>query len=455
MKKLTEKAIVTSFNDDDSIAAIIGGAVKRLSFANLKKGMVENQDLLLNQIAFYIEPNVPADNGTSTSVNVGGNSHMMALWMAQWKAALMDVNGNTAELSSLDNRFTTDGVKVVDDNNSIVSGLANCNFMGIMPKSGMFLQSVVVNSVTRLRLWISLVAIPGGWIEEPVPVGMFKGSFDSSGRLRSLPNVQTADSVTINQFFTKAQLLGKDWGLAGCQWHNMMLFRMMAKYATRDCQNAALSDGTKIWGVGLDGTESTSASDKFAAQRYIVTGSTLSLGSNDGKVAVNDANGQTVHKVKFAVFEDPWGQKWEFDGHLASIDSTVNVRYWKSNFIPSDTPTEATFASIDTVSLLRNAASGGDAKVMNLIETEGAQGAFMIPKSLSGGNISYGDSFWWDANGRVWLWGGGSSYGSDCGLSSASSDNGWSISSADFSARLDYHGTVKMVSGKQLVALNS
>ena len=79
---------------------------------------------------------------------------------------------------------------------------------------------------------------------------------------------------------------------------------MMSKYAYRDSQNCKSSDGTLVWGVGLDGTEST-GTDKFAVQKGILTGHTLSLGDYDGNVAVTDANGDTVHGVNVCGFENP------------------------------------------------------------------------------------------------------------------------------------------------------
>lgn len=451
-KKVTEKTIVTAFSEEDFLLGVFGNKLQRMSFATLKTGLTENQELFLNEVAFYVEVNTKADSGKSIGVNTGGNKHMLSVWLNEWKAVIMDADGNYAELSDIDNRYTTDGMSVVGSDGNVVAGFAACNFMGIMPRTGCFLQSVMINGVKRNRLWMSLVELPGGWIEEPVPVGMFKMSIDAAGEGRSLPNVVPANSKTNYAFWQAAQKFGKNWGNAGVCFRNMLLWKMMAQYGTRDCQACALADGTQVWGVGLDGTESTSASDKFAAQRYIKTGATLSLGTKDGKAVVKDANNLTCHSVKVGPFENPWGQYWEMDGHLASVGAS-DVYHWKSNFMPSTAPTASTFAGIDTVALTRHMAEI-TTPLMNEIESEGAQGVYMIPKA-SGAGITYNDRFYYNAGGQLWLWGGSSANGAACGLSCASSSRVWAYSSADVSARLDFHGSVNKVTGGKLLELLS
>lgn len=448
-KKVADKPIVTSMTDDDYILGIFGSKLAKMKAGIFREQINENQELLLNQIAFYIEVNTRADSGVSTGVNTGGNSHMLTLWLNQWKSAVMDKDGNYAELSDTDNRYTEDGLSVVGSDGTVAAGFSECNFMGIMPETGCYLQTVSVSGTKRNRLWMSLMPLPGGWIEKPEPVGMFKMYIDGSGRGRSLPGVVPANTKTNYAFWQAAQKFGKGYGNAGIQFRNMLLWRMMAGYKTRDCQNAKLSDGTLIWGVGLDGTESTNG-DKFAAQRYIKTGATLSLGTSDGKAAVKDADNVTCHSVKCGPFENAWGQYWEMDGHLASVGTTVY--HWRSNFMPSVAPVASTFAGIDTVKLTRHTAEI-TTPLMNEIETEGAQGVYMIPKAS--GSISYGDRYYYDANGQLWLWGGRSFYGAYCGLSVAYSIDAWAASSANSSARLDFHGSVNKVTGAKLLELLS
>ena len=264
------------------------------------------------------------------------------------------------------------------------------------------------------------------------------------GKLRSLPGVVTGDSRTIRGFWELAQARSKNHGLANMDFQNHLLFHMMSKYAWRDSQNCKGSDNTLIWGVGLDGTENSGG---WEGQKNIKTGATLSLGDYDGNIAVTDANSNTCHKVNVAGFEDPWGQKWEMRGGLCSVG--LDVYCWRSNIVPSGTPTADTFANIDHVTLTRPTSA---VLAMNIIASEEGQGVYMIPKqSISG--ISYGDNYWYDANGQLWRFGGSSNNGSACGLAVAYSYNAWSYSNSAVSVRLAYYGSVNKVSAQRLAEL--
>ena len=462
MQDVTLLTPVSSAVDTDKLLGIFGGTVAPMTFAALKEHLQQNDDEILHETAFYIDINVAADDGNARHCNVGGNLHMLALWRNAWRGVIMDSEGNAALLSDTDHRYTADGLQIVDGTGSLVSAFANVNYMGIPPLTYGRLQTISVSGVTRNRLWLSLIPLPGGFIVDETPVGMFKMSV-VSGKGRSIPNQVPANSVPIcnyngstpNNFFDYAQAFGKNYGLAGVEFRNMIIWYMMAAYGQRDCQNATLADGTPIWGVGLDGSENTtsSSSDAFTRQKSIKTGATLSLGKADGKVAVTDSAGGTCHSVKVAgLFENSWGQFWEMDGHLCSIGT--KVLHWKSNFMPlASTPTESTFGNIPYIELSRHTAqiSNGTHK-MNEVLTDGAQGVYMIPNGTLSG-VNYGDHFYYDANGQLWLWGGSSVNGSYCGLVVSTSNNVWTYSTANISARLDFHGTVNMVSGQRLKEL--
>ena len=167
---------------------------------------------------------------------------MLNLWLAEWKAAIMDANGYAAELSDVNHGYTEDGVNIVDANNNLISSLANCNFMGVIPETYCYNQTVSINGTTKIRTRASLMPIPGGWTEPSVPAGMFRGYVDGNGKLRSIPNVTPTCSLNINQFFNDAQALGKDFGLAGGSFRSLNLWRMMAEYACRSSQECKLAD---------------------------------------------------------------------------------------------------------------------------------------------------------------------------------------------------------------------
>lgn len=445
-KKVTDKPLVSQMSDTDSVLGVFGGKMSRMSITDFRSNLNENDNMVLNELAFYIDVNSPSSLG-STRVDVGGNMHMRAMWEAAHVDILMDKNGNYCELNPNDCRYTAEGEAVVDiETNAILDKWKNCDMMKIIPLTYGHIQTVQIGASTFHRLWLSLVPLPNGYIIPQQVVGKFKAG-NVSGAMRSLPNMTPDNTKTINEFWNCAQTRSKSHGLANLDFRNALLFYMMSKYGYRDSQNCKGGDGTLIWGVGLDGTEST-GSDKLSDQLYIKTGHTLSLGKNDGKVAVTDNNGTTVHGVNVNGFENPWGQYWEMVQGLCSVGT--DVYHWRSNVMPTGTPTAASFEHIEHV-VLQRATSGG-ATLMNIIASEQGQGCYMIPKASVSG-ISYGDNYWYDANGKLWRFGGYSRNGSACGLASANSHHAWSNSNSDFSARLAYYGDINKVSSARLAEL--
>ena len=292
--------------------------------------------------------------------------------------------------------------------------------------------------------------LPGGFTIPGQVVGKFKAS-NVNGKMRSLPGYVPDNDKTINEFFNLAQARSKNHGLANLDFRNYLLWHMMSKYAYRDSQNCKGSDGTLIWGVGLDGTESTSPGNKFIAQKEIKTGSTLSLGDYDGNMANVDANSQTVHSVNVAGFENPWGQYWEMVQGLCSVGTDVYC--WRSNFMPTGKPTADTFANVEKVILTRQT-EGNSPSGMNIITSDKGQGVYMIPKQQIAG-ISYSDKFFYNNNGQLWCIGGSSGNGASCGLAAAYSNLAFSYSYANVSARLAYYGDTTEVSAKKLAELNA
>lgn len=330
-----------------------------------------------------------------------------------------------------------------------MAGLADCNFVGKIPETHCYIQTVKVGEKSIQKLWLSLTTL-SGWTEPAQYTGMFKGWVDGSGKLRSLPNRVPTASRTIKSFWDASQLNGEDFGLAGVHFRNMLLWYMMAAYGQRGCQECKLDDGTQVWGVGLDGTESA---NNFASQSGIKTGATLSLGTNDGKAEVLDQEGATAHSVKVLSYENPWGQYWEMDGHLCSIGDDVVA--WRENFMPtSSAPTLADFAGVKTQMIARNPAnisnSSSTGHKMNMLPKV-EQDAYMIPYATQPG-VSYGDYFYYSAAGQLWLWGGVSSHGASCGLAYSHSGTAWTSSHSIIGARLAFFGKAVEITGQQLIA---
>lgn len=444
MKKLTDAPFVSSVAGENSLFGNFGNSFGQIKVEDFVKTLNFNDDLVLNQLAFYIDVNKASSLG-STRVDVGGNMNMREMWENSAVSILMDENGNYCELNPNDCRYTAEGDSLLNSDGTLVSEFAHGDFMKIIPVTYGRVQTVTVGATTVLRLWLSLVPLPGGYTIPQLVVGKFKASF-VSGKMRSLPGRVPANTQTVRSFWEKAQLRSKNHGLANLDFRNYLLFHMMSKYAYRDVQNVVGSDGTKVFGVGLDGTESK-GSDKFAAQAAIKTGSTLTLGDNDGNVAVTDNNGDTVHSVSVCGFENPYGQYLEMIGGLCSVGTDVYC--WRSNIVPASAPTAETFEKIDHTLLTRPTS---EVWGMNIISSDEWQGVYMIPKqSLSG--VSYGDYFSYADAGQLWTFGGFSASGSGCGLAAASSNYRWDVSPLAFSTRLAYYGSLNKVSSTQFKAL--
>lgn len=446
--KITEQGLSTSLNETDYIMVVAGGSLKRITLSNLRAMMEENQQQFLDENAFYIEENTASSKG-STSCDTGGSSLMRQIWLSKITGILMSPDGHYTRLNPKDHRYTADGDQVVS-NGAVVATYQNADWFGMLDGGYWnFIQEVVVSGVKHLRHHISLTPLPGGWYTKNVPVGMYK-CFKQNNQLRSIPFVVPTGNNNISNFFNLAQARNKNYGLAGEPFRNFLLQYMMAKYEKRDIQNLTAKDGTKIFGPGLDGTEKSATStlaDGFTRQKNIKTGACLALGYNDGNVAVKDADNYTCHSVNIGVWENVYGQYWEIDGHLCSIGTTVYQ--WDSNFMPGvETPTVDTFSAVDHRILTRITESTPIHDI-TLVTTSGAQYMSYVPPTKHTG-ISYGDSYLYSADGQLWLCGGSSDNGSDCGLGRILSSSAWARASSNYTVRLDYHGEIKEVTSAEL-----
>ena len=243
--KITDKQKVSTLADTDSIFGNFGGKLGQMSIPEFRSHLNDNDNLVLNDLAFYIDVNSASSKG-STRVDVGGNLHMFAMWEEASVDALMDANGNYCELNPNDSRYTKEGEAIVDiATNEILPKWAKCDIMHIMPQYYGHIQSVQVGASIRQRLWLSLVPLPNGYIIPQQVVGKFKASNVSSA-MRSLPNKTPDNNKTINAFWNCAQTRSKSHGLANLDFRNHLLFHMMAKYGYRDSQNCKGEDGTLV-----------------------------------------------------------------------------------------------------------------------------------------------------------------------------------------------------------------
>ena len=131
-KKVTDKPLVSQMSDTDSVLGVFGGKMSRMSIPDFRSHLNDNDNQVLNDLAFYIDVNSASASG-STRVDVGGNMHMRAMWEASAVSAIMDANGNACKLKRNDNRFTEDGVSLLNNDGTVISTYANCDFVKIVP----------------------------------------------------------------------------------------------------------------------------------------------------------------------------------------------------------------------------------------------------------------------------------------------------------------------------------
>ncbi len=447
-KKLTDNNFLTSMSDSNSLFGNFGGAVGQITLANLRHALNKDDEEVLESLAFYIDVNKPSAQG-NTRVDVGGNMGMRQLWEDAAVSVLMDASGNYCLLNRDDNRFTADGEAVLNEDGTVRAEFAHADFMKIIPPTYGRVQTVTVGATTIHRLWLSLVPLPGGYIIPQQVVGKFKCT-EVGSALRPLPGKVPTGGKTINAFFDLAQARSKNHGLANLDFRNYLLFYMMSKYGWRDSQNCKTADGTLVWGVGLDGTESGSdyTTNGFTNQGQIKTGHTLSLGDYDGNAAVTDKNGATVHGVNVCGFENPWGQYWEMVQGLCSVGTDVYC--WRTNWLPTGTPTAESFKDVECVML--TSANLGKSWAVNIVPEERNQGVYMIPKESSNG-IDYNDDL--QSGDQLWLWGGKSGSGPSCGLFDVAWLLGWDSTIPNFTSRLAYYGPLNKVTSQRFQQLSA
>ena len=450
-KKLINVDQISQMVDSDFVFGVFGGKTQKMAVGDFRTHLNDDDKQILNEIAFSLDINSPGPS--DTKVTVGGNLNMRDMLFSQRKSVLMDANGNYCELNPNDSRYTIDGTYILGSDGLLLSPWNKCDMMIIIPEYYGRVATITVGSTQKQLLYLSPMPLPGGFTIPQQVVGMYKSTLVDSA-MRSLPGYVSDSSKTINAFWNVAQARSKNHGLANMDFRNWLLWYMMGMYGYRDSQGCKTADGTLVWGIGLDGTEKTtgSSSDSSARQQSIKHGACLSLGINDGKSEVTDSAGGTCHSVNVAGFENPWGQRWEMVQGLCSMTDSNYVYCWRHNWLPTGTPTAATFANVDCVKLTRKTSDG--LGVMNIVTDKQNQGVYMIPKA-SGSNLVYNDHYWYSASGQLWLFGGSLLDGSRCGLASSASNSVWSLAAAHVSARLAYYGDTKKVTPTELRRLVS
>lgn len=278
-----------------------------------------------------------------------------------------------------------------------------------------------------------IVPIDGGkTFGSPHWVGAYKGQI-AGGALHSRPNVAPSHSQTMSSFWSYAQALhaGKQYGLANYGFHQLVNALYQARYGNLDSQSTV--------GAGFQ-----TDTDTWETARDLAMGKLKSLGDGTGKVYYTDGTVGDQYPVKLFGFEDLWGKLWELRPGIR-FEMRDNVRYaivYDGNQV-SNTATGREFVTAV------QSASREFAKSMKLGEYWD-----LTAEAVGGSGTTYYCDGYWASTGGELLPVGGSAYdGSQCGLSCAASNRGFSFSDANIGARLAFWSDPVILGGSELVAM--
>lgn len=404
--KLTDKKLVTSMTADQTFVVEVGGALRRLKLGDLQK-MVGNE-------LFY--PTITLEQSSNPQFELP-TPFMVNMYRQQMGGYMIKTVGGVVYAAKLDAGnwdYFADGTKVDDAAKyETMVRVPDCHFKA----EGKTMQ------------FGGLFPIAGGHkFDSPNWVGAYKMFVDSSGVGHSRPGVAPSHSRTMTEFWNCAQKLGSNFGLANYGFQCLIEALYQVSFGNLNSQS--------VIGSGFQ-------SSSLEACRDVPMGKCISLGDGSGKVLYNDATLGNQYPVKLFGFEDLWGKLWEF---------RPGIRF----FMDGDTR----YAVVYSGNQVSNTANGRKFTIPSSAGgeyiTRKTLGAYWdaFPQAVGGGDGTYYcDGFWASTGGELLSVGGAADYGSRCGLSSAASVYGFSVSGADIGARLAFYGNPTIVSGSELMAM--
>lgn len=404
--KLTEKQVVSAMNADQTFLIVADGALRRLSLGDLQKMMGNN--------IFY--PTITLEQSSNPKFDLP-TPFMASMYQRAMGGYMMKVvNGKVyaAKLNPSNWEFFADGTQVDDASKyETMVHVPDCHF----------------KAENKTLQFGGLFPISGGkTFDSPNWVGAYKMYVDVSGVGHSRPNVAPSHSRTMSAFRSCAQKLGSNFGLANYGFQCLIEALYQVSFGNLDSQSAI--------GPGFQHSN-------WQACRDVPMGKCISLGDGSGKVLYNDATIGNQYPVKLFGFEDLWGKSWEF---------RPNIRFYMDG--------DTRYAVVYSGNQVSNTANGRKFTIPSSANgefvTRKTLGTYWdaFPQAVGGGNSTYYcDGFWAATGGELLFVGGLAAHWSQCGLSSARSYDGFSLSGADIGARLAFYGNPTIVSGSELMAM--
>ena len=404
--KLTEKKTVSAMNTEQTFLIVVDGAIRRLSLGDLQKMMGNN--------IFYPTITLEQSSNPKFALPTPFMADMYQRAMGGYMMKVVNGKAYAAKLAHSNWEFFADGTKV--DNAAKYETMVHvpdCHF----------------KADNKTLQFGGLFPISGGKIfESPNWVGAYKISYDGNSVAHSRPNVTPKHSQTMSQFFAAAQKLGSNFGLANYGFQCLIEALYQVSFGNLNSQ--------AVIGSGFQ-------SSSWEACRDVPMGKCISLGDGSGKVLYNDATLGNQYPVKLFGFEDLWGKLWEF---------RPGIRFYMDG--------DTRYAVVYSGNQVSNTANGRKFTIPSSASgefiTRKTLGAYWdaFPQAVGGGDSTfYCDGFWAATSGELLHVGGRASYGSQCGLSSAASDSGFSLSWTGIGARLAFYANPTIVSGSELMAM--
>ena len=404
--KLTEKKLVTAMNPNQTFLIVVDGALRRLSLGDLQKMMGNN--------IFYPSITLEQSSNPKFALPTPFMADMYQRAMGGYMMKVVNGKAYAAKLDASTWEFFADGTQVDDASKyETMVHVPDCHF----------------KADNKTLQFGGLFPIAGGkTFDSPNWVGAYEMYVDGNGVGHSRPNVSPSHSRTMSSFWSCAQKLGSNFGLANYGFQCLIEALFQVSFGDLNSQS--------VIGSGFQHSN-------WEACRNVVMGKCISLGDGSGKVLYNDATLGNQYPVKLFGFEDLWGKLWEF---------RPGIRFYMDG--------DTRYAVVYSGNRVSNTADGRKFTIPSSASgqyiTRKTLGSYWdaFPQAVGGGDSTYYcDGFWASPTGKLLCVGGLANIGSRCGLSYAYSSDGFSVSWTNIGARLAFYGNPTIVSGSELMAM--
>lgn len=406
-KKLSEVDKISTMLGSNSFLVEAGGSERRITLDSLKEDLASG--ITTPPAVFTLEQN----SNVAFDVSSNWAAYMYTSYMKGYLFKVVAGKVYAAQLNESWDAFT-DGTAIDDISKyETMIHVPKCHFKG----EGTKMTFGGLNPVAG-----------GHTFDSPEWVGAYLMYVDANGVGHSRPGVAPSHSRTMSDFWSCAQKLGSNFGLANYQFQCLINAVYQAYYGNLNSQ--------EVIGSGFQHSN-------WEACRDVPMGKCMSLGNGSGKVLYHNDTLGDQYSIKLFGFEDLWGKLWEFrPGIRFYMDGNTRYAVVYSGNQVSNTSDGRKFT-------IPSSADGG-------FITRKTLGAYWdaFPQAVGGGDSTYYcDGFWASTSGELLSVGGAAGNRSLCGLSFAASHDGFSHSRAYICARLAFYGNPIIVSGSELMAM--